>query len=488
MSRLAKKRDESNISRVYFFDPCFPKGGGTAFFFRLAEYLLNYTKIKVGVIDYRDGIMAKTARKFYPHADITCVDYTALDWDLEENSCIFAPVERLGTIKNIPNRNVRILEYHWNMDTGYSLVFERGVQKKLATLLYKSKSTCFMSYGCYHSACQVFNKKFEKTYVPVFYPQEEGKIKERNDQRKNEINLVWLGRLASGSKTNSIINNFYQYKTDKRKKFHIIGNGLREDYIKNYIKQYQKNIQFIFTGALTGDDLIKYLTENADVGIAMGTSMLNFAALKIPVIGAHEARKENFHSRNFLWLFNMYEYSLSAPAEVWGKEDKRFEKVEAFDEMLNQVMMGNNRRIYGNKCYEYYKSVHGDIRSIGQKFVEALNRTTLTFGKLKKCFHFIPYGGAIGIAVHTYTFGLPLFKAVHHFNNVRYSFCGIQVARKVVNNGDSRWRVLGIEISQKWWGRYNFPHLVSPEIRKQCKILYSIDKCLPKEGGAHERS
>ena len=377
------------------------------------------------------------------------------------------------------------------MDTGYSLVYEKGILKKLGTLLYKNNGASFISYGCYHRACQVFNKKFRKTYIPLFYPQEEKELKGRDDQRENEINLVWLGRLATGSKTNSlinIINNFYQYKTDKKKKLHIIGNGLGENYIKDYTKQYKKNIQFIFTGSLTGDDLVDYLIKNTDIGFAMGTSMLNFAALRLPVIGAHEAQKANFHSRNFLWFFNMYEYSLSAPAEALGKEDKRFEKVEVFDDMLNQVMLGNNRSIYGDKCYEYYKSVHGDIRAIGQKFVEALNRTTLTFGKLQKCFHFIPYGGAKGVAVHTYTFGLPLFKEIHHFNKVRYYFCGIQVARKVVNRGNNRWRILGVEFSHKWWGRYNFPHLVSPEIKKQCQNLYSIDKRPFKEGGTNEKS
>ena len=100
MSRLSNQSETNNITRVYFMDPCYAKGGGTAFLFRLAEYLMEYTKIKVGFIDYKDGIMARTARKFYPHADISYINYESLDWDLEENSCIFAPVERLGTIKN----------------------------------------------------------------------------------------------------------------------------------------------------------------------------------------------------------------------------------------------------------------------------------------------------------------------------------------------------------------------------------------------------
>ena len=372
------------------------------------------------------------------------------------------------------------------MDTGYPLVFEKRILKKLATLLYETNSTSFMSCGCYLYACQVLRKKFTKNYIPVFYSQEETDLTISYHHKGNEINLVWLGRLAAGSKTYSlinIINNFYHYKTGKRKKFHIIGNGLEESYIKDYSKRYQDNIQFIFTGSLTGDDLTEYLMKNTDVGIAMGISMLNFAALKLPVIGAHEPRQANFRSKDFLWLFNMYEYSLSSPIEIGRKRDKRFEKIEVFDDMLDQVMLGANRRIYGDKCYEYYKSTHANINLIGQKFLEALQQTTLTFEKLKKCFKFIPYGGAQGIAVCTYKIGISFLKVIHHFNKVRYYFCGIQIARRVVVHGKNRWRILGIKLGREWWGRYNFPHLGSSKVKEQCKGLYSIDKRLSEKEG-----
>lgn len=372
MSKLSNQNEKNNITRVYFLTQCYAKGGGTYLFVRLAEYLLQYTKIKVGIIDYRDGITARTMRRFFPQVDISYIDYESLDWDLEDNSCIFTPVERLGTIKNISNHNIRILEYHWNTDTGYSLIFEKSILKKLASLLYKTDSASFMNYACYLAACQTLHKKFKKNYIPVFYPNENEDIIINSYQEKNEINLVWLGRLAPGSKTYSlvnIINNFYQYKTDKRKKFHIIGNGLTESYIKDYSKKYRKNIQFIFTGVLSGDSLNKYLLENTDVGVAMGTSMLNFAALRLPVIGVHEPRRANFQSRNFLWLFNMCEYCLGAPVEAGGAKDKRFEKIEVFDDMLDKVMSGNNRQIYGNKCYEYHKSTHADIEFIGADII-----------------------------------------------------------------------------------------------------------------------
>ena len=87
---------QNTVPRIYFFGRCYCRGGGTTFFFSLIEYLLAYTDIKIGIIDFPDGIMARTAKKFYSTEDIDYINDNAAVWDLEDNSCIFTPTERLA--------------------------------------------------------------------------------------------------------------------------------------------------------------------------------------------------------------------------------------------------------------------------------------------------------------------------------------------------------------------------------------------------------
>ena len=487
MIELSEHSNVNYIKRVYFLSHCYAKGGGSLFFFRLMEYLLKYTQIGVGIIDYKDGILARTAHKLYPNAGVAFVDYTDLVWNVDSNSCIVVPDDRLGLIRQLTDSNVRILHYFWNQDIGWSLLYERKVFKKLAKLLYHTNACAFMEYGSYIYASKAFKKNFKRTYIPLFFQAEES-TKTRRYRKSDEINLVWLGRL-SGTKTISLLNiieNFFNYKTGKKKIIHIIGNGTDVDAMKRRVVKYQHDIKFLFKGLLTGDELNKYLAENTDVGIAMGTSMLHFAALKLPVIGAHSPQKGGpFCIQTFKWLFDMHEYSLGSPMNEEGVDPGRFKNIDMFDNMLNQIMDEATRQRYGDECYEYYKNIHADIEFIGGKLMEALQQTTLTFEKLKKCFHFIPYGGDKGIAVHTYKIGFPIFKTIHHLHRVRYYFCGIEIARKQRIRGHNKWRILGIEFSQNWWGRFNFPQRASEETRNQCKDVYACDKRLFEKGGSN---
>lgn len=471
---------QNTVPRIYFFGRCYCRGGGTTFFFSLVDYLLAHTDIKIGVIDYPDGIMARTARKFYAKEDIDYINDNDAVWNLEDNSCIVTPSDRLAVIKEINGKNIRILSYYWNNDTAWHILLEKSTIKKVGKLLKRTNAAAFMDYGNYIYACRSFHQRYSKNYIPLYYRPD---ITSSNSHsaRLGEINLVWLGRIAGG-KTGEIVNvieNFYRYQTKKKKIFHIVGNGADEKYIKSIAKTYEHNIDFRFTGLMVGQELTNYLIENADVGIAMGMSILNFAALKIPVICAHNRRGGVLRTNEFKWLFNMNEYNLGSPTEKpFNRSDvARFENIEKLDDMLNQVVVPERQRKLGEQCYEYFLATHGNLRFVGQSFVAAVMGTTLTYEKLKNCLHYMPYGGPRGVAVHTYKiFGLPLIKVVHHCNKIRVYFCGLKIVKQVVLKKRRKWYVLGLEFSNTWWGRYNFPQNSSDKIREECKNVYAINK------------
>ena len=402
------KSNYNNISRIYFFGRCYCRGGGTTFFFNLIDYLLEYTDIKIGVIDFPDGIMTRTAKKFYSNEDIDYINNNEIFWNLEDNSCIVTPTDRIGLIKKVRAQNVRILGYFWNNDTAWNILFENSVMKKLGNLLKKTNSVSFMDYGNYIYACKSFNQNFNKNYIPLFY-YPDVKTLLKHIVKPNEINLVWLGRI-SGPKTSEIVNiieNFDKYQTNKKKIFHIIGNGLDEAIIKSLAERYKNNIDFRFTGLLVGQELADYLVKNADVGIAMGMSALNFAAFKIPLICAHNSRGGILRTNEFKWLFDMYEYNLGSPTEKpFNRYDtKRFENIYKFDEMLDSVSDIKQQKQLADKCYKYFLATHANFKFIGESFLSAINQTRLTYEQLKKCFRFIPYGGPGG-GGYTYLYNL----------------------------------------------------------------------------------
>ncbi len=465
--------------RVYFFGFSYAVGGGDIFYFRLIDYLLHYTDIKVGIIDFADGILTRTVQKFFANDDIDCIDYMQSDWPLENNSCIFCPLDRIGCIKNIEAKNVKIVDYFWNTDVGWSILFEKNVFKKLSKLLYETNACAFMDYGCYAYACQAFKQNFTKQYIPLFF-YNDSTVKINKESHEDEINLVWLGRISS-SKTFSLMNvieNFYAYPTKKKKILHIIGNGIDLDNLKLYCKKYENCIQFIFTGVLTGNNLNEYLLKNADVGVAMGTSLLNFASIGLPVMAAHEPRGF-FHSDKFQWLFNVYEYCLGSPIEENDIFAPMFQNISCFNDMLDDISLYGKKDELGQKCKFYFEQIHGNLKGVGETLVNSLSRTKLTSEMLKKCFKFIPYGGEQGIAVHYFKILGIKFKVIHHRNKMRVYFGKLCLAKLVRNPEEIKYYVLGLRLlKSKWWGRYSFPSITSEQIKEECKDKYSISKRL----------
>ena len=422
--------------------------------------------------------MARTAKKFFADYDIQYIQFDSMPWNIEDDSCIFSSGELLGFVNKIQAKNVRICMYHWNTDIAWHVLYKRKRFKKLASLLYETNACSFMDYGCYIYACRTFYKHFEKNYIPLFFYSENYK-KYNYINKKNEINIVWLGRLST-SKTLSLINaieNFSEYKTKKKKIFHIIGNGLDEDALKDFCKTYEKDITFIFTGVLTGDDLNKYLQENTDVGLAMGTSLLNFAALHLPVIAAQEPR-ERFHSNKFQWLFNLFEYCLGSPLEEGEDFEPMFKSISTFKDMLDDISIHNKRIEYGEKCYKYYIEKHSNIEMIGKKFVECIKKTKLTYEKYKKCLKYIPYNSIYGIGEKKYYFfNIPFIKIIYHGHETFIYLFGIRFAKIIDWPDQKKIYFCGFKIMRcRIYGKYYFPTLTSPTIKEQCKNKFAIEK------------
>ncbi len=495
--------------RIYFLAFSYASGGGDMLIFRFIEYLIVKANMKVGIIDFSDGIATRTGKKYFPNDDIHYIPYETMDWDLEDNSCIFIPGDKIGYVKNIKAKNIKILSYHWATDVDWKILFRKNTFYKLGKVLNKNNAYAFADYGCWVGACHTFKQRFEKKYIPLFFynenilPNEEqnkrqaeilDQIQSINDElrkishssneqdnNKDEINAVWLGRVT-GTKALAIenfIKNFSNYYTSKKKIFHIIGNGLDEETVKEYSKQF-KDIKFIFKGLMLGKERDTYLKEHTDVGFAMGTALLNFAALSLPVIAAQENTDQSYDDK-FSWLFDCYEYCLGSPREKYrNKEDFEplFKTVQPFNNMLDDISIYNKHEEYGKKCFKYYIEKHNNIEFTGKCLLNCINSTSLTYEKLKKCLKYLPYDSGQGIFTRRYyLLWLPVVKAVTHLDKIYYYIFGIKVGELINNYAMKHLKFFGISIYKyNIYGRYDFSGTCSEKLKKECINCYSIDE------------
>lgn len=484
--------------RIYFLFPVYLVGGGETYVCRMIEYLLAYTDIKIGIIDFSDGMLSRTCKKFFSKEDIHYVDYNQGTWMLNDDSIIFAGADHLGCIKPLTGKNIRIQIDVWEAVFGWDILFEKKTKKAVAKLLKENNGTSFIDIGCYLAACKQLKQEFKQIYMPLFYytPKAKYYAKIRPD---NEINLVWLGRFA-GSKLYAlynIIDNFANYKTSKKKIFHLIGNGPLEDDIKNYAKKHGQDIKFIFTGVLTGKDLTRYLQENADVGVAMGTSTLNIGALSIPVIMAPQSVKPITVDK-FLWLSDMEGGCCGTPLDDDEIFAGMYKKLKTFESMMDDCCDPKKRKAIGEEGYKLLMQTYGSITYCGSKFLEAICQTTLTFEKLKKVLKFLPYNDKCGLAVQTYKFlGLPLLKIKHHGGRIRFYFLKIPVMKFYYSSNKAKYYFLGIPffsikkdnfiqtsyyilnikiVKSSWWGRYSYYESTNDHVKEECKNKYAISE------------
>lgn len=501
---MKPSKEHARPKRVYFLFPVYLIGGGEIFACRVIEYLYAHTDIKAGIIDFTDGTLSRTCRKFFADEDIDYIDYESAVWNLENDSVIFAGADHLGAVKPLRGENVRICVIDWELLTGWDILFEKRTKTKVAELLKKTNGICFMDAGCYMAGCDQLKQKFSENYMPLYFYTPGRKTYEK-ETPENEINLVWLGRFA-GSKEMSVYNiiqNFAKYKTDKKKVFHLIGNGPSEQNIRSFARRYDKEIRFVFPGILIGDEQVRYLMKNADIGVAMGTSVLNIAALGIPVIVSHQYETPFFQDQ-FLYLPDIYGYCLATLIKNEKPYPANYGKFTSFNQMLDDVSKNGKRKEIGEKCRQFYLENFSSFEKFGQSFVNVVSKTTLTYEMLKKTLRYLPYNDTHGLAVQTFCFkGIPFLKIRHHGNKIRFFLFGLEVAKvvrtdseetisvlkifKIVNRGTVY--LFNIKIFKSfWWGRYSYWQAVNPQVKEECKDKYAItEKILPPKNSARKR-
>jgi hypothetical protein len=402
-SRVLTQNDSfSGCASITFFFPSKVIGGSELLFVRLARFLTEERRVTVHVIDYVDGVLARSLED----SDVEVIDYVpGKKAQVPSGTCLVTSATHiylLSRMLSLPP-DTRLLFWCLHPYSLLTLLPKCNLLMKLTpvTLRYILKGLFFQERHAiwrtlrYAHSCsgllfmdsenlRINQALFDLDLIlPNFLPvplgdepafcYEEG----RNCRSPGNglINLGWLGRLADHKvyTLDFVIREAHNYArmTGQRILFHVIGGGEYRSYLESRLPR-DGLLEVHMAGTIVGKDLNRYLCENVDVLFAMGTSALEGARLRIPTVLLDACYTELPRNYLFRWLFESTGYDLGLIVSSSSVPQHR----HSFADIIEGLKKDRNR--LGELCREYYENNHS-MTTVADRFVEFVNSSRLTF-------------------------------------------------------------------------------------------------------------
>lgn len=386
IQKLVDEIRAQGFESICFWMPSYSVVGANVSFFNLSLYFKRKTTLKVFYVTYEDGYLAKQLTD----AGITVVPYydESSTFSFLEKCAIVTSSTRPIMLKKMRPDNKLLFWHNETAPCAWESVFLQNETQNYFQLCREKHAMVFHDWSSWDALSQDAGFEFEKMYLPLCIEPRQTAAKD-GLVCADEMHLAWLGRLVPDKMYSLLylVDNFAQYVTSRRKVLHIVGDGRSRQEIEAYCKQFSREISFDFKGTMTGDRLDEFLAENADVLFAMGTSLLEGAALKIPtaVVMLDTAQ---IRSNEFFWFFDSKEYCCG----VLTSQAKRFGATYShFRDMMDDVFEYGMKEEYGEKSFRYYMENHSDIQHTVYLLLHALKHSALTMADLKACIKYVPY-------------------------------------------------------------------------------------------------
>ncbi len=357
---------------ITFLYPSKRVGGAQLLFIRLAIELCKYDDIQVYVVDYPEGYL-KSQLKDY--VQITILPFVEGKVAIGNGTVLITPLSNFADLTYMVKGDLASMKFlFWSIHpsnllhvlTAHGRKFFAN-KEKIAFYFQnfsESKHIIYMDEANFLAVNDLIKIEKKPEYLQIPLEIKEYVSKEKN---KNEvINIAWLGRI-SYDKVYSIIKIIDEIKLiaiDNNVVFHIIGSGEKQDQLESYLKE--SGIKYVLKGVLEGDSLSTYMLENIDLGVAMGTSCMEFATRKIPVFLIDFSVSKFPVDVKYNWLFETQDYTLGSDVNSATTRN------HTFIELINEYC---NNDTLGEKCYQYVVKNH-DIKKVTKELIircESLN-------------------------------------------------------------------------------------------------------------------
>ena len=438
IQQLVCEIKEQGYENICFMQPALNIGGGPLIEAKIADYLSKNTDLNIYFCDYKDGY-GKFFLKTNPKVKILEYKEKDINFPLQEKCILITNSTRAVLVKNMHPESKLLFWHYETTPCGWNSVFIDNETKKYLTLAKKNNAMVYHDWSGRDSLSKSAGFEFtNKDYIHIVIPEKNKYCKEEL-LSENELNIGFLSRLAHDKIQGLfyLFKNLASFKTDQKKKLHFIGDGNTRKKAEIFCKNYEDEIEFIFTGTIPREDLDDYLINNVDLLFGVGTCVLESAALKIPSVICLLDLKE-FDDTDALWLYNSKEYCVGLTID----EKKEFDvDYTSIHKIIDSVYAFEGKKLQGEKCYQYFIKNHSNYDELIKNFLTSIKNTTLTTKMLKKCIKYIPYN------LYSYElskiFGIPFIKKINFCNKTKFMLFGLIPILKITQTANQKKYYLG---------------------------------------------
>ena len=380
---------------IYFFYPSKMMGGAEYLIINSAN-LLDNSGFEVGIIDFQTGWVLNNKKlnesiikknffddeKFLLKDEdilVTTANYIyKLDLYFKKSNAkiLLWAVHPYNVVLKTPNLwNIHLFIWFSKL---YLKIFKYRHENNLKIILGKNALVA-MDGECNIILNLEYKLKYNR-FLPIFIEQNNfivSKIK----KDESLYNMVWLGRLDTDFKIHILKKvlldiNLIKDQFKKSVVFRIIGDGPGANNIKEFVKK-EINFDVLFMNELIGEEL-NQVVEKSDIGFAMGTSALNIAAKKIPVVLLDFSYNEVVNYR-YRWLFEASDFVLGRDIELLQPEE--ISLMKTMHSLINDFSKNSN--IIAERCFEYAYNNHHE-KMVLSSLINCIESTKLTMNDIYK--------------------------------------------------------------------------------------------------------
>lgn len=356
-------KDKLSITFLY---PSRRVGGAQLLFVRLAVELSKYDDLLVNVVDFSDGYLRSQLTSF---DRITILPYIKGIVKISNETVLVTPLSNMADLKYIVNGDFTIIKVlFWSIHpSNLDFVFNAngrkwfGDKKKLKEFIKNisdAGNLIYMDEANFLAVNEILsiNKKPEYLQIPI---EINNYITSSVNIEHEKLNIAWLGRVSYDKifSIKKIVDEIKSLEDRDSVIFHVIGTGEKYNELELYLKE--SGINYVLPGILVKNELSEYMTNNIQLGVAMGTSCMEFAARKIPVFLIDYSEEKFPNEIKYNWLFETQNYTLGSHVNSATYRNHKFK------ELINQF---NIDKSIGEKCYRYIENNH-NINNVALKLI-----------------------------------------------------------------------------------------------------------------------
>ena len=345
------------MKRVLFYYPTRSIGGAQLLFARTAKFLVEHTDEEVFYVDYADGFSAGILRG----SDVKLIVYQDEEkTELPEDCVAVLHLGYINQVKDVFKLTSGNRFFFWSIHPGnltgkviaprLGLIAPLKKCRRIGDIVVKlcqNGMLRFMAYSNYIAAARVYKFDTQVEYLPIFIEDEFVKKDVVFSREKDRpLSFLWLSRLDEDKVYTCVamLNELERLSSRYNVQMYVIGGGTHEHIINGICNQYSYKVSF--EGRISGKELDAFVDEKVDVGIGMGTSMLEIAKRGKPVIfkSCVSKKESNNQYHDYVFLHEEFDYSLDTP-------EKSVEGMGSMEDKIKQLL--DNYTDIAQKDYEY---------------------------------------------------------------------------------------------------------------------------------------